>query len=167
LWNGYFANTMSCLEVDELSFSYPRDARYRCIKCGICCGDTKEKVRQILLLYTEAKRIAEVTSKPIDEFAEEIAGHEPYVYEMRKTAEERKCVFLKKERCAIYASRPLICRFYPFELRVNENGKHEFLYTTECPGIGRGKRLTENHFRRLFRQLKIQNARRKRIKKED
>lgn len=137
------------------------------MKCGICCGDTEEKVRQILLLYTEAKRIAEVTSKPIDEFAEEIAGHEPYVYSMKKTAEEGKCVFLKEEHCTIYASRPLICRFYPFELRVAEGGEREFLYTTECPGTGKGRRLTEKYFRRLFRQLEVQDARRNRGKRED
>jgi hypothetical protein len=158
LWNGYYANAVSFFGSGKMSFGYPRDVRYLCIKCGICCGDTKEKVRKILLLYTEAKRIAKVTSKPIDEFAEEIAGHEPYVYAMKKTVAEGKCVFLEKERCAVYASRPLVCRFYPFELRVASDGKHEFLYTNECPGIGKGKRLTGNYFRRLFRQLKVQNV---------
>ena len=136
-----------------MSFSYPEDVRFRCTGCGIYCGDTEERVRRILLLNVDVERIAEATQKSIEEFAKKTRGREPYVYEMVKTGEEGKCIFLENERCTIYPSRPLICRFYPFELRVARNGRREFLYTTECPGIGKGKKLTENYFKKLLRQL--------------
>ncbi|MEM3536549.1 MAG: YkgJ family cysteine cluster protein [Candidatus Bathyarchaeia archaeon] len=136
-----------------MSFNYPRNVRFRCLKCAKCCGDTETRVRRILLLKCEAERIAEAMSKPIVEFAQETEGHAPYVYEMKKTQRDGKCVFLKNERCTIYRLRPLICRFYPFELIIVEEGKHEFRFTMECPGMGKGGRLTKKYFEALLRQL--------------
>jgi Fe-S-cluster containining protein len=143
---------------EKVGFKYPGNVRFHCLLCGICCGDTKEKARHILLLDAEAEKIAKATLKPVSGFAEKIEGHEPYIYEMKKTAKEGKCVFLENERCTIYALRPLICRFYPFELRVGTNGKHEFLCTTECPGVGRGKKLKQDYFERLFQEAKFQQG---------
>jgi Fe-S-cluster containining protein len=69
---------------------------------------------------------------------------------MKKTIREGKCIFLEGAGCSIYAIRPLVCRFYPFELTTVKNGKICFLYTGECPGIGRGKRLEREYFKNLF-----------------
>ena len=133
-----------------MSFEYPAAVRFRCIKCGTCCGNTQERIRHVLLLSTETEQIAAATSQPISEFAVKVEGKVPYSYEMKKTAEDGKCVFLKKNHCTIYSLRPLICRFYPFELKIAANQKHEFLYTDECPGISKGKMLGKNYFRKLF-----------------
>jgi Fe-S-cluster containining protein len=133
-----------------LSYHYPNAVRFRCTKCGICCGDTEEKTRHILLLRKEARQIAAATSRPISEFAVEVEGRNPYTHEMRKTAEEGKCIFLRDNHCTVYPLRPLICRFYPFELKTQTNREHEFLYTDECPGIGKGKVLSKNYFKKLF-----------------
>jgi len=149
-----------------MSFDYPKDVRFRCIKCGICCRNTKERIRHILLQDSDVERIAVTARKSVEEFAKEIAGHEPYVYELRKTEEQGKCVFLEDEQCTIYSARPLICRFYPFELRIARNGRREFLYTTECPGIGKGKKLTGNYFRKLLRQLEVQGSLQEEIKEK-
>ncbi len=68
-----------------------------------------------------------------------------------KKSDEGKCVFLKENRCSIYPLRPLICMFYPFELKFNENRKsHSFDFTFECPGINQGKLLSKADFKRLF-----------------
>jgi len=133
-----------------MSFEYPAAVRFRCIKCGICCGNTQEKIRHILLLSTEAEKIAAATSQPISEFAVKVEDKAPYSYEMRKTVENGKCVFLENNHCTIYSLRPLICRFYPFELKIAANRKHKFLYTDKCPGIGKGKMLSKNYFEKLF-----------------
>jgi Fe-S-cluster containining protein len=133
-----------------VNLEYPAQLRFRCTKCGICCGDTQEKTRHILLLETEAKQIAKATSQPITGFAKRIHDKAPYQYEMKKTLEKGKCRFLAKNRCTIYHLRPMICRFYPFELKTAANGKHQFLYTSECPSIGKGKTLSKNYFKKLF-----------------
>jgi len=134
-----------------VNFDYPTTARFRCIKCGICCGDTKEKTRHILLLTPEAEQIAKITVQPISKFAVEIKGKAPYSYEMKKRAEDGKCVFLENNRCTIYPLRPLICRFYPFELKMSRSRKYKFLFTAECPGINKGRMLSEDYFRKMFR----------------
>jgi Fe-S-cluster containining protein len=133
-----------------VNFDYPSAVRFHCIKCGMCCGDTKEKNRHVLLLRTEADQIAKATLQPIFKFAVKIKDQTPYSYEMKKR-EDGKCVFLENDRCTIYSLRPLICRFYPFELKVLHNRKYTFLYTEECPGINKGRLLSEGYFRKMFR----------------
>ncbi len=132
-----------------LSFEYPLKVRFKCIKCGICCGDTQEKTRHILLLKKEASKIADATKQSIDNFAVELVGKPPYCYEMRKT-KEGKCVFLKANHCIIYSKRPLICKYYPFGLETNQN-QQKFVHTNECLGIGKGKIMKENDFHKLLK----------------
>jgi len=133
-----------------LGFEYPKHVRFICDRCATCCGDTKERVRLILLLKIEAERIARKTLKGIGEFAEKIEGSEPYIYWMKK-ADEGKCVFLKNNSCSIYQVRPLICRFYPFQLS-SKNNRPVFTYTNECQGIGKGPKLKRSFFEKLFKE---------------
>jgi Fe-S-cluster containining protein len=134
-----------------VNFDYPTAVRFRCIKCGICCGDTKEKNRHILLLRPEVEQIAKTTSQPISKFAVKIKDRAPYSYEMKKRAKDGKCGFLENNRCTIYSFRPLICKFYPFELKNLHSRKYKFFYTDECQGINKGRMLREGYFRKMFR----------------
>jgi len=124
----------------------------------LCCGDTENRDRTILLMKIEVNDIAEKTSMHLKEFAEKIEGCEPYIYRMKKT-EKGKCVFLKDDSCAIYSVRPLICRFYPFQLKSSENDKYSFMYTEECLGIGQGPKLKGRFFEKLFTHLTDQMER--------
>jgi Fe-S-cluster containining protein len=135
-----------------MEFDYPRNVRFRCLKCALCCGDTKNRVRSILLLKIETDCISQKTSKSLDDFAEKVEGFEPYVYRMKKT-DDGKCVFLKDNSCSIYETRPLICRFYPFQLKNIRTDRYSFEYTTECSGIGKGPQLEKRFFERLFKTL--------------
>ena len=68
-----------------------------------------------------------------------------------KKQQDNKCFFLKHNTCSIYNFRPLICRFYPFELKFDEKQqKYAFTTTTECPALNQGKRLTKIYFKTLF-----------------
>jgi len=134
-----------------VDFTYPVNIKFDCNRCGLCCGDTKQKTRHILLLESEAKMIASHTSRRIFDFSGEIKDKLPYAYEMKKTS-EGKCVFLKNNQCSIYPLRPLICMFYPFELKfVEKKGLHNFDFTLECPGINQGKAFHEKDFKKLFK----------------
>jgi Fe-S-cluster containining protein len=134
-----------------LEFAYPNNLKFECNKCAICCGDTKEKTRHILLLDSETMEIAQKTALPTAEFSFEIADNQPYSREMKK-GQDGKCVFLKDNACTIYGFRPLICRFYPFELKFNEDqDRYEFTATLECTGINNGKLVGESDFKKLFK----------------
>ena len=132
-----------------MRFNYPVEVRFQCVNCGICCGDTKEKTRHILLLKPEAEQISKGTLQPTTQFAVKIDNGKPYCYEMKKRTEDRKCVFLENDLCTIYLFRPLICRFYPFELD-SRSGKYSFHFTEECPGIGEGGILAVEYFTKML-----------------
>ncbi|MDR1992662.1 MAG: YkgJ family cysteine cluster protein [Nitrososphaerota archaeon] len=133
-----------------MAFSYPGDVWFECSGCGLCCGDTVQKKRCVLLLDGEVKKISGVFRLSIDVFAKKVLYNAPYFYEMRKFGGQ--CFFLKENRCSIYAFRPLICRFYPFELRFDSiSGLHVFDYTLECPVINKkGKLMKKHDFEELF-----------------
>jgi len=134
-----------------VDFTYPGNVSFECNGCGLCCGDTTQKTRHILLLEAEAKFISQQTCLPIEQFAKPISGKEPYVYEMRKPTND-KCFFLKDNRCINYEHRPLICRFYPFELKpAQDKNGYVFDFTIECPAIGEGKTWTRKDFEKLFK----------------
>lgn len=105
----------------------------------------------MLLLKSDAERIATYAGRKIRDFTTNLNGKTPYIYEMRKS-KNGKCVFLANNKCIIYEARPLICRFYPFELSLNHIGKYEFRATEECPGVhiqesqGIGKKLDLDFF---------------------
>lgn len=133
-----------------MGFNHPSNLCFECVRCGLCCGDTSQKTRHILLLQSEAEDIAVHTSKAISVFCTEVSGKSPYVYEMKKST-EGKCVFLESNHCEIYSLRPLICRFYPFELKFDLNkDTHVFDFTLECPAINQGKVLRQKDFEKLF-----------------
>jgi uncharacterized protein len=134
----------------EDRFKHPVAQRFFCTRCGLCCGDTNERKRHILLLKNEADEIGKAVSQPVLAFAKRIRGKAPYVYEIRKIDEIGACVFLQDNKCLIYPFRPLVCRFYPFELKKAADQIHEFLCTKECPGINKGKILERRYYAQLF-----------------
>ncbi|MGD6852190.1 MAG: YkgJ family cysteine cluster protein [Candidatus Bathyarchaeia archaeon] len=132
-----------------MEFNHP-NISFTCNGCGLCCGDTEHKTRHILLLEAEADAISAETCLPIEDFAVETSGNAPYVYEMKKPS-DGKCFFLKNNRCTVYEHRPLICRFYPFELHFDaDKDTHIFNYTLECPTINKGTALSRKDFEKLF-----------------
>ena len=134
-----------------MNFTYPTNVLFNCTKCGLCCGDTEQKTRHILLLESEVNEISAQTHQPKQTFTTEVTDKAPYTYEMKKT-NQGKCLFLKDNNdCSIYLHRPLICRFYPFELKfVHDKNQYFFDFTLECPEIGKGKKLLKRDFERLF-----------------
>ena len=137
-------------KLEKKDFTHPVKVRFECNRCGLCCGDTEQKTRHILLLKSEAEKISSQTCQPIADFAVEVEEKQPYVYEMKKL-NEGKCVFLTNNHCSIYCLRPLICMFYPFELKFNEDkATYEFSFTLECPEINQGKLYSTFDFKKLF-----------------
>jgi Fe-S-cluster containining protein len=135
-----------------VDFTYPNNVFFECSKCGLCCGDTLQKTRHILVLETEINIISKETCLPKKVFSKQIPKEKPYRYEMKKN-NEGKCFFLKDNQCSIYMSRPLICRFYPFELKFeSDKDQHVFGFTVECSGINKGRIMNREDFEKLFLQ---------------
>ena len=105
----------------------------------------------ILLLESETERISEEKALSIDQFTSPIDGSQPYTRVMKKTQEGR-CLFLKDKLCSIYEYRPLICRFYPFQLIDLDGDHYQFKETNECPGINKGPSLGKPFFKKMFEE---------------
>ena len=107
-----------------------------------------------MLLESEASDISAEINLAIKDFAEQIKDKAPYCFEMKKP-KDGKCFFLIDDQCSIYKLRPLICRFYPFELKFDpDEGRHAFDFTFECPEISKGKIMTLKDFEKLFELAK-------------
>jgi Fe-S-cluster containining protein len=101
------------------------------------------------MLKHEAQEIQKQTELDIATFCFEIHDKQPYMFAMKLSYD--KCFFLKPDGCSIYNFRPMICRFYPFELKFDETQQtYTFTATPECPALNQGKRLTQTDFKLLF-----------------
>ena len=127
---------------------YPKNVSFECQRCGKCCGDVSRKKRKILLLKSEVKRISDITGLKEDGFATRLQNDGPYRYMMKKKG--GKCVFLERNSCKIYPLRPLICRSYPFSVEKTRSKDFIFKVSDECPGIGLGDTVEEDHFERIL-----------------
>ena len=144
---------MSVLRYRDNSFSvlgrkvsYPTRIYWRCQRCSECCQDTPNHLRCIRLLPMEAVEISRKASIPMEQFACETQDR-TYRYEMRKP--NGTCYFLTGDECRLYDHRPLVCRFYPFEMKNEECSLKILFAGAGCVGGGRGQRLGERFFRRL------------------
>lgn len=134
----------------DSSFEYPKGVRFTCQRCSRCCGDTPTKVRRILLLPIEANRVSVKTGMEVHVFTKTVSRDGVYKFEVKKRCKDGKCVLLDGNRCTIYAIRPLVCRFYPFQLENSRIGLPRFPYAEDCPGVGKGVILTIKFFNELF-----------------
>jgi hypothetical protein len=99
------------------------------------------------MLENEVQRISNRTGLRPMEFSSPISGLGNYKYKMKKR--NGMCVFLRNKACQIYDIRPTVCRLYPFLVSRND-GSFVFEIAKDCPGIGLGGKITEEHFMRMI-----------------
>ena len=147
------------LKVLNYTITYPAGIRWTCLKCAECCRDIAGHKRRIRLLAAEAEDISKGHGIETTKFVTPIS-RDVYCYEMQKTNGE--CIFLSDSSCKVYACRPLVCRFYPFELREESETLKILLTGERCPGINRGGYLQESFFNGLasvaIERLKVFDA---------
>jgi hypothetical protein len=141
-----YKNTEAEKVVGAMNIRTPKNVRFECQRCARCCGDTPHRGRIIYLLESEVKQISKKTGLRPLEFASPISGLGNFKYKMKKR--NGICIFLKNKACQIYSIRPTVCRLYPF-LAYKNDGSLVFEISEDCPGIGLGAPLDEEHFTRL------------------
>ena len=106
---------------------------FKCLGCGQCCQGEDNSV---LVFPFEVRRIMGMTNLdwleiacPSEEGEWDTKGNF-HTLEWRLKKEGLRCRFYMDGQCTIYASRPLLCRTYPFYL---VGGR---LCCSECPGLG-------------------------------
>ena len=131
---------------------------FRCTLCGECC-----RVYWVPVTLGDIRRIYAATGRDPGEFlatfpVEQAEQWDSPIFLLRSGGAVRRyylvlrkradgsCIFLKTRRgdaiCAVHSARPLTCRFYPFQYRVNGDIVEFHLNEDAvgfCPGLGIGR----------------------------
>jgi hypothetical protein len=131
---------------------YP-ETLFECINCGLCCRDAGRHMRRIILTPADANRISRATHMVLEDFCKP-ANHVSAPFSRAMKKQSGTCIFLdSNSMCRIYASRPLICRCYPFPVEFDKQTIAFTTPTKECPGVGRGARLPREFFEKLAHEV--------------
>lgn len=137
--------------------------QFKCTCCGDCCRNIKESV---MLESLDAYRLAKLlrqTDPSIREMGEMLLKYAipiPLtdmgfpIYVLKIVGNDDTCIFLKENRCAVYAARPRTCRLYPVTVGPGEHGREfEYLLCREKPHhfVG-GTVRTKDWLRENFKQ---------------
>ena len=110
---------------------------FSCTRCGGCCRGESGDDHLVMVAPHEVREILRSAGARWDEVAEPFpcfirhgeAGFHTFEWCLRRNGD--RCRFLDAESgCAIYPSRPWICRTYPFVIDEGE------LLVFPCPGLG-------------------------------
>ena len=116
------------------------EAGFTCRLCGECCSGKNNEVMvspdEIDLLCKASGLCQDQITEPYPEWIQEDGTTLTFGRVLRR-GEDGNCMFLKNNRCAVYANRPHICRTYPFMLDGEE------LLVFACSGCTTGEETPE------------------------
>lgn len=104
-----------------------------------CCSNPK--VDSPMLLPNEAKEIAKATGEKIENFANKVDFSNMYnddtlksLYQLKRQNGCSSCYFYKNSKCSIYDIRPIDCRIFPYDIKLEKDGNYYLVYylTSNC-----------------------------------
>lgn len=102
-------------------------------KSATCCCNPN--VDSPMLLPKEAETISKSTNISVEEFANRINFSKMYddaslkeLYQMRRQENNNKCYFYKNNQCTIYEIRPIDCRIFPYDIKLENDGNYYLVY---------------------------------------
>lgn len=104
-------------------------------KSKTCCAD--HEVDMPMLLPNEVENISKNLKINPDEFSEKIDFSEMYndytlkdLYQMKRQKKYEGCYFYKNNKCTIYDIRPIDCRIFPYDIKLEKDGNYYLVYYT-------------------------------------
>jgi Fe-S-cluster containining protein len=124
--------------INNRSYFFDKGLKFECAKCGSCCNGAPGI---IIVLDEEISHISEFLELDRDLFIERCLY--PYLdgYSIRED-DTGRCIFFENG-CAIYPTRPLQCRTFPFWFTNLRSEKTWKTASLSCPGIGKGRLYTK------------------------
>jgi uncharacterized protein len=114
--------------------------RFECTGCGACCSGDGEQF--VFLAPGEAQAIAGHLGVRRERFRRRYMMLTPAGDRVLRMTGRGTCVFLQENgSCAIYATRPLQCRTYPYWLELVTTREAWEREAARCEGIGRGAQV--------------------------
>ncbi len=126
--------------------------KFECQGSGNCCV-SRGSYGYVYLSKKDLKKLSKYFNLSQKEFILQFCQTtDDYIHLVEKKNLNGKCIFLNKNRCTIYKSRPTQCRTWPF---WNENmnpkiwNKEISIY---CPGIGKGKKINSQTIKKFLKE---------------
>lgn len=127
---------------------YENGLRFECQRCLYCCS---AEPGYVYLSREDIISGANATALSPRDFISvycRVIDFGTFSMVSLKEKENYDCIFLTKDGCSIYQSRPLQCRTYPFWPSVIESRESWEREGRSCPGIGKGKALPREEIER-------------------
>lgn len=98
-----------------------------------CCSNPN--VDSPMLLPKEAKEISKINNIEINKFAKKVDFATMYndnnlksLYQMKRQDNSSACYFYKDCKCMIYDIRPIDCRIFPYDIKLEKDGNYYLVY---------------------------------------
>ena len=102
-------------------------------KNATCCCNPN--VDSPMILPDEAKVIAKTKGIMIEDFSKETNFSKMYndntlknLYQMKRQPKNNNCYFYKNNKCTIYDIRPIDCRMFPYDIKLEPDGNYYLVY---------------------------------------
>ncbi len=118
--------------MDEIGDWFQDGLKFKCTGCGKCCTGSPGYV---FLSSTDLERLADHFSLSIEEFAKKYTRLVDGKYALLDRPGSGDCIFLEKNQCTVYTSRPVQCQTFPwwiYNLQSPEDWKEA---GERCEGI--------------------------------
>ena len=108
-------------------------------KSATCCCNPN--VDSPMILPKEAETISKNMKINIEEFASKVdfsKMHNDYtlkdLYQMKRQENSNQCYFYRDNECTIYEIRPIDCRIFPYDIKLEKDGNYYLVYykSNEC-----------------------------------
>lgn len=113
---------------------------HNCVNAkATCCSNPS--VDSPMILPNEALEISKATNEDINEFAKKVDFASMYndnslksLYQMKRQDNSSACHFYKECKCSIYDIRPIDCRIFPYDIKLENDGNYYLVYylTNNC-----------------------------------
>lgn len=102
-------------------------------KDATCCCDPQ--VDSPMLLPNEAETISKKMQIPKEDFCNKVdlaKLNNDYslkdLYQMKRIKEDNSCYFYRNNQCTIYDIRPIDCRIFPYDIKLEKDGNYYLVY---------------------------------------
>jgi len=112
------------------TYSFCKD----CPTNGHCCSRVKHngKIESPVIFQNDIEEIVRYTGKHPDSFS--LRRDDSYEGLRSMRTDEAGCYFYNNGECSIYTVRPVDCRLFPLDIKMEEDGRIVWIaYTRLCP----------------------------------
>lgn len=98
-----------------------------------CCSNSN--VDSPMILPSEALEISRATNIEVSTFAKQVDFAKMHhdeslksLYQMKRQNNNSACYFYKEHKCSIYDIRPIDCRIFPYDIKLEKDGNYYLVY---------------------------------------